>query len=324
MKDFDYPLPKELIAQKPVSPRDKSRLLVLGKKTEHKLFSDILDYLNKGDVVVVNETKVMPAKITGKKQTGTKAEIIIESYKGKEAVCLIKTKNPRPGNTLIFGKYKAGITGNQDNIFTVVFNENVEKIMKKRGELPTPPYVKRKLDKNSQYQTVYAKKKGSVAAPTAGLHFTKRILTKIKAKGVKIAKINLSVSFGTFLPVRNIKQHNMHEEYFEIDKKNADIINKRKGKLIVVGTTSVRALESATKNKKVIPKKAKTTLFIKPGYTFKNKIDILLTNFHLPRSTLLILVSAFAGRKKILKAYKEAVKEKYRFYSFGDAMLILA
>jgi len=322
LSDFDYNLPKEFIAQKPVSPRDRSKLMIINKKLQHKKFYNIIDYLKKGDVLVINETKVIPAKLTGKKTTGAKVELIIEKINNDKCSCRIKATKPRIGNKLIFNKYKAEIIAQDKDSFTVKFNENVKKIIKNIGQLPTPPYVKRKLDRNSQYQTVYSKNKGSIAAPTAGLHFTKSLLKKIKQKGVKIAKLTLHVDFGTFLPVRNINQNMLHEEYFEIDKKNADIINKRKGKLIVVGTTSVRALESANKNNKIIPKKGTTKLFIKPGYKFKTKIDGLITNFHLPKSTLLMLVSAFIGTKKILKAYKTAIKNNYRFFSFGDAMLI--
>ncbi|MBW2982144.1 tRNA preQ1(34) S-adenosylmethionine ribosyltransferase-isomerase QueA [Candidatus Woesearchaeota archaeon] len=323
LSDFDYNLPKEFIAQFPVSPRDNSKLMIINKKIHHKKFYNILDYLNKGDVLVVNETKVIPAKLTGKKTTGAKVELIIEEIDKNKYKCRIKATNPRVGNKLIFNKYKAEIIDQDEDHFTVEFDEDVNKIMGSIGQLPLPPYVKRKLEKNSQYQTVYSNKKGSIAAPTAGLHFTKRLLSKIKKKGIRIAKVTLHVDFGTFLPVRNINKKTLHKEYFEINKKNADIINKRKGRLFVVGTTSVRTLESANKNNKIIPKKGETEIFIKPGYKFKTKIDGLITNFHLPKSTLLMLVSAFTGRKKILSAYKLAVKNKYRFFSFGDAMLIL-
>ena len=321
LTDFDYSLPIGMIAQEPVSPRDNSRLMVVNSKIEHKRFSDIVDYLSKGDVLVVNETKVVPAKIVGKKKTGTKVELIVEKVNGRKAECWIKSKNPRVGNRLIFGKFIGEIVKQKKAQVSVVFNADVNLIMKKIGEMPIPPYVKRKLDRDSQYQTVYSKKKGSIAAPTAGLHFTKRLLKKIKAKGVKLAKVCLHVDFGTFLPVRDLKGHKMHPEYFEVDKKNAAIINNAK-RLIVVGTTSMRALESVAKNGKIKAGKGNTALFVKPGYRFKMKYDAMITNFHLPKSTLLMLVSAFVGRKKILKAYKEAVKKKYRFFSFGDAMLL--
>ncbi len=257
LSDFDYNLPKEFIAQKPVSPRDSSKLMVINSKIKHKKFYDILDYLEKGDVLVINETKVIPAKLAGRKETGSSAEIIVEEFGGKICKGYIKTRNPRIGTKLIFGKYNAEIIDENEEMFTIRFDENIKSIMKKIGKLPTPPYVKRKLEKDSQYQTVYSKKKGSIAAPTAGLHFTKRLLNKIKKKGVKIVKVCLHVDFGTFLSVRDIKKHKMHSEYFEIDKKNADIINNRKGRLFVVGTTSVRTLESVAKNGKIIPKKRK-------------------------------------------------------------------
>ncbi|MBR9691481.1 tRNA preQ1(34) S-adenosylmethionine ribosyltransferase-isomerase QueA [Candidatus Woesearchaeota archaeon] len=322
LADFNYELPKERIAQKPVSPRDNSRLMIVSDSVEHKFFFEIIDYLSKGDVLVVNETKVVPAKLVGKKDTGTKVELIVEEVDGNRCKCWIKSKNPKTGNRLIFGKFIGKIVKQDKAEVEVVFNADVNLIMKKIGELPTPPYVKRKLDRDSQYQTVYSKKKGSIAAPTAGLHFTKELLGKIKKKGVKIAKICLHVDFGTFLPVRDLKKHKMHSEYFEIDKKNADLINNRKRKLIVVGTTSMRALESVAEKGKVRAKRGNTKLFIKPGYRFKMKYDAMITNFHLPKSTLLMLVSAFVGRKKILDAYKIAVKEKYMFFSFGDAMLL--
>jgi len=324
LSDFNYNLSKEFIAQKPISPRDNSRLMVIGNKIEYKKFYNLIDYLEKGDVLVINETKVIPAKLIGRKQTGAKVELIVEKTIGKKCECRVKA-TPRVGNKLIFGKYKAEIIKQKNDIFTVEFDSDVNEIMKKIGKLPTPPYVKRKIDRESQYQTVYSKKKGSIAAPTAGLHFTNRLLKKIRQKGVKIAKVCLHVDFGTFLAVRDIKTHKMHSEYFEVDKRNADLINNRKGKLAVVGTTSVRALESvADKNGKICSKKGETDLFIKPGYTFKTKINCLITNFHLPKSTLLMLVSAFVGRKRVLDAYKVAIKKRYRFFSFGDAMLIFS
>jgi S-adenosylmethionine:tRNA ribosyltransferase-isomerase len=324
LSDFDYTLPEELIAQEPISPRDHSRLMVLNSRIEHKHFYNIIDYLKKGDVLVINETKVEHAKITGIKQTGTKVELIAVKVLGDRCRCRLKTKNPKPGNRLIFGKFIGTIVEQEGEEFIVEFNKDVNYILKKIGELPTPSYIKKKLEKDSQYQTVYSKKLGSMAAPTAGLHFTKGLLKKIEDKGVKIAKVTLHVDFGTFLPVRDIKKKTLHREYFEIDEKNADIINKRKGKLIVVGTTSVRALESvADKHGKIAAKTGTTELFIKPGYRFKTKIDAMITNFHLPKSTLLMLVSAFFGRKKILDAYKVAIKKRYRLFSFGDAMLIL-
>ena len=323
ISDFDYDLPKEFIAQKPVSPRDSSKLMVIGDGIEHKRFYDIIDYLENGDVLVINETKVIHAKLVGRKETGSPAEIIVEEFEDNICKGHIKTRNPYVGTKLIFGKYNAEIIDEVGEMFVIKFNEKIEKVMKKIGELPTPPYVKRKIDRESQYQTVYSKKKGSIAAPTAGLHFTTRLLNKIKKKRVKIAKICLHVDFGTFLTIKDINKKKLHIEYYEVDKKNADIINKRKGRLFVVGTTSVRTLESVCRNGKIIAKEGKTDIFIKPGYKFKNNIDGMITNFHLPKSTLLMLVSAFIGHKKLLDVYKIAIEKKYRFFSFGDAMLLL-
>jgi S-adenosylmethionine:tRNA ribosyltransferase-isomerase len=325
LSDFDYVLPKELIAQHPVSPRCNSRLLVAGKKVEHKHFFDIVDYFRKGDVLVINETKVIPAKLTGRKETGAKIELIVEHCFGKECTCHIKGTKPRVGNKLIFKKFHAEIIKNENDIFTVVFDADIDTVIKQVGKLPTPPYVKENLRRNSDYQTAYSRKNGSVAAPTAGFHFTKELLEKIQKKGVKIAKVCLHVGFGTFLPVRDLNTHVMHSEYFEVDQKNADIVNDKKRRLFVVGTTSVRVLESAANEQgKIMAEKGETSLFIKPGYKFKTSIDALITNFHLPKSTLLMLVSAFIGREKILKLYKRAIKKKYRFYSFGDAMLLFS
>lgn len=324
LSDFDYKLPVELIAQKPVYPRDHSKLMVINYRIEHKHFYDIIDYLEKGDVLVINETKVIPAKIIGKKISGANAYAIIQKTEGKECTCILKTKHPKIGTRLIFDKYKAEVINKKEDFFILRFEEDVNKIMENIGILPTPPYIKRILDEDEQYQTVYSEKKGSLAAPTAGLHFSKQLLAKLRKKGVKLSKVCLHVGSGTFFPVRDLKKHRMHIEYLEVDKKNADIINNRKGKLFVVGTTSVRTLESAADNKgNIIPKKGNTNLFIKPGYKFKVRIDGLITNFHLPKTTLLMLVSAFAGRKKIMEAYKIAIKNRYRLFSFGDSMFII-
>jgi len=320
---YDYNLSVKRIAQKPFSPRDHSKLLVVGEGIEHKRFYDIVDYLKKGDVLVVNETKVIPAKLIGVKETGTKAELVVEEVSGKRCICRIKTKNPQIGNKMMFGKYKAKIIDRDRDEFNVEFNADVNEIMNAIGKLPTPPYVKRKLDRNDQYQTIYSMKKGSVAAPTAGLHFTNRLLKKIMDKGVVIAKVCLHVGFETFMLVRNPKTHKMHKEYFEVDSKNAKLINNRKGRLFLVGTTTVRTLESTVVNGKVIASKGETDIFIKPGYKFKLKFDGLITNFHLPKSSLLMLVSALIGWKRLLSVYKTAISKKYRFFSFGDAMLIL-
>lgn len=324
IEDFDYKLPREMIAQEPFYPRDFSKMMILGKNIEHKHFYDLPDYLAEGDVLVINETKVMPNKLIGKKETGGKVELIITEYSGNIARGILKITNPLLGSKILFGHSTAKIIKTKGELFELSFNKNLETIIQDMGVLPTPSYIRKKLDEDSQYQTVYAIKNGSIAAPTAGLHFTEKILKKIQDKGVLISKLCLHVGYGTFLPVRNLNNHKMHEEYFEIDKENAKIINQRKGRLFVVGTTSVRALEAlADKDGKIIPKKGKTGLFIKPGYKLKTKIDALITNFHLPKSSLLLMVSAFIGKEKLLEAYEEAIKKDYRFYSLGDCMLIL-
>ncbi len=327
LSKFEYELPKELIAQKPAEARDKSKLLVAGEKLEHKVFSDILDYLQPGDVLVLNETKVMPAKIIGNKVTGSPAEIIL-LVRDNERVfdCRIKTKNPKIGDEFIFGDLKCKVIRQDDDVFSVEFDKKItDKMIKKKGILPLPPYIKEEIEDYSRYQTIFAKKEGAVAAPTAGLHFTGELLNKIREKGVKVAKICLHVGFGTFLPIREkeVTKHEMEREYYEIEPVDAQIINKCKGRLICVGTTCLRTLEAAAdENGKIRPGKNWTELFIYPGYEFKSKTQAMITNFHLPKSTLLLMVCAFAGRKRIFSAYKSAVKHNYRFFSFGDAMLL--
>jgi S-adenosylmethionine:tRNA ribosyltransferase-isomerase len=328
LEDFDYFLPKELIAQHAVKPKDHSRFLVVNKgNIEHKHFYDLIDYLNKDDVLVMNETRVSRVKITGKKITGSKVEIILEKkINDSNYECRVTANKVRIGNKYIFtGGLEAEVVGKNEDIFFIRFNKPItQKIKESLFELPLPPYVHEKIKEDSEYQTVYSSNDGSLAAPTAGLHFTNELLKKIEKKGVKIAKLCLHVGFGTFLPIRGeLEKHKMHNEYFEIAKENADLINNRKGRLIVVGTTSVRALESSTENGKVIPAKSSTEIFIYPGYKFKNEIDALITNFHLPKSTLLMLVSAYYRREEILKIYSEAVKNKYRFFSLGDAMMLI-
>lgn len=329
LRDFYYELPKEMIAQKAMVPKDHSRLMVVADgKIEHKHFYDIIDYLEKDDVLVINETKVSKVRICGRKTTGSPVELIlIKKQAPKKYECRIKGNRIHLGDRYVFGGgLSCEVVGKDNDIFTAEFNKPItSKMVSTFFELPTPPYVKQKLGSDSEYQTVYSKKEGSLAAPTAGLHFTPELLARIKKKGVKIAKVLLHVDFGTFLEIKGkIQDHHMHEEYFEVSKSAADTINNRKGRLILVGTTSVRTLESSTDAKgKVIPQKSKTSIFIYPGYRFKNQIDMLITNFHLPESTLLLLVSAYYGREKILSAYNEAIRQKYRFYSLGDAMLIV-
>lgn len=338
LEEFDYYLPEELIAQVPIEKRDESRLLVLDKneKTiEHKVFKDIIDYLEPGDCLVRNNTKVIPARLYGKKETGANVEfVLLKQIEGDIWESIVRPGNKlRPGTKVLFGDgiLEAEILdimegGTRKVKFTYhgIFNEILDKI----GLMPLPPYIHESLKDKDRYQTVYAKYKGSAAAPTAGLHFTPELLKQIEEKGIKIANVTLHVGIGTFRPVKeeNIEDHKMHTEHFYIKEEDAQKINeaKQNGKrVIAVGTTSCRVLETIADEKTGMVKaqEADTGIYIYPEYKFKC-IDALITNFHLPKSTLLMLVSAFADREFILKAYEEAVKEKYRFFSFGDAMLI--
>lgn len=324
LSDYDYHLPRELIAQSPINPRSESRLLVIGDKLEHKKFYQIIDYLKKGDVLVLNDTRVIPAKLKGKKSTGAYAEIIIEHKTDNNLYqCRIKTQHPKKGTILNFkDNLTAEVVEEENGKFLVKFNKIPD--INKFGEIPLPPYVRKKLDDYEKYQTIYSKNKGSIAAPTAGLHFTKELLEQIRNKGVEIAKVTLHVNYGTFLPIRsdNILNHNMEKEYFEISEETAKTINNAK-RLIVVGTTSLRTIESAAdKNGNIRAGKGWTDIYINPETGIKTKASILITNFHLPKTSLLVLVSTFAGRDRIIQAYNEAIKKKYRFYSFGDATLL--
>jgi len=332
LSEYDYELEKKYIAQEPIKNRDESKLLIYNKgKIEHKKFHDIINYLKKDDVLVINTTKVKASKLIGKKETGSPAEIILlEQIQDKTYKCLIDSRKPQINGKIFIEEEKEEIfcivKNKEDNIYTIEFNKNIEPYIKEKGKVPLPAYMnKDNKIKNERYQTIYSKKEGSFAAPTAGLHFTKELLEKIKNKGIKIAEVNLEVGLGTFLPIlkENIKEHKMHTETFEITKENADIINNRKGRLFVVGTTSLRTLESSTENGKVIAQKKETNIFIYPDYKFKNKIDGLITNFHLPKSSLLLLVSAYLGKENIFKIYEEAKKNNYKFYSFGDSSLLI-
>lgn len=328
--DFDYELPKDLIAHTPALSRTKSRLLVVDdEKVSHKSFSDVINYFQKGDVLVVNESKVLKAQLDAKKPTGGKLKVMISEKKGTEGNlfrCKIKGGGVREGTILSFRNVQAKVISVDVTDFIVDFGDfDVPLLMEKQGREPLPPYIKGNPDL-TRYQTVYANTLGSLAAPTAGLHFSDELLQEITAKGVIIAKITLHVSFGTFSRVRvdDITKHKMEPEYYTITKKSADKINNRAGRLIVVGTTSLKTIESsANDNGKVLPGSAWSELFIYPGYKFKTNPDALITNFHLPKSTLMMMVSAYYGREKIMKIYAEAVKENYRFFSFGDAMLLL-
>lgn len=371
VKDFDYELPKELIAQDPLSDRSSSRLLVLDRNTgeyEHRTFTDILSYLEPGDCLVVNDTKVIPARLLGvKEDTGAHAEVFLLNRKeGDVWECLVKPgKKLRKGARVSFGDGRLGceILDSMDdgNRLVKFFYDGIfEEVLDALGEMPLPPYITHKLEDKDRYQTVYAKHEGSAAAPTAGLHFTNELLKKIEEKGVKIARVTLHVGLGTFRPVKvdKIEDHHMHTERYIVDEPTAQVINETVSsgkKIVAVGTTSVRTLESAAvlnpeyqqninnnsftnekingisvlfgKDGKIIPKyilaagASDTGIFIYPGYEWK-LVGNLITNFHLPQSTLIMLVSALAGREHVLAAYAEAVKERYRFFSFGDAMFI--
>ncbi|VVB56428.1 S-adenosylmethionine:tRNA ribosyltransferase-isomerase [uncultured archaeon] len=330
LSEFDYHLPKELIAQSPIEPRDASKLMVVGQQIENRFFCDVLDYFEAEDTLVLNDSRVIPAKLMGKKSTGGHVEALVVSRSDAGYECMIRGKNIREGTKLNFGELEATVLRILErpntNRYLVNFNcnGNLPDILEKIGEAPLPPYIKQKLDDKNRYQTVYSKEKGSIAAPTAGLHFTNELLERIKGRGVNIAYITLHVSPGTFTPVQaqDIENHIMEPEYISVRKENADIINGTPGKLIAAGTTTVKALESSCIDGKIIEKEGFSELFIYPSYQFRSKIDAMITNFHLPKSTLLMLVSAFAGRERLMEAYNEAISHSYRFYSFGDAMLV--
>lgn len=336
--DFDYYLPEELIAQTPLKKRDSSRMLVLDKQNGnifHKTFSDIIDYLNPGDTLVLNDTKVIPARIIGvKEETGAVIELLLlKNIDDNNWECLTRpAKRVKVGTVISFGngmlKATCSSVGEEGiRVFSLSYDGILYEILDKLGTMPLPPYIHEKLEDQSRYQTVYAKNIGSAAAPTAGLHFTKELLNDIKNKNVNIAYLTLHVGLGTFRPVNveDVTKHKMHTEYYSISKETCDIINKTKesgNKIVVVGTTSVRVLETVMNRFGELKEcSGVTDIFIYPGYKFK-AVDVQITNFHLPKSTLVMLVSAFASREIILNAYKEAVKQKYRFFSFGDSMLI--
>lgn len=338
VSEFNYNLPEELIAQVPIENRDMSRLMVLDRKSKtvkDKIFKDILEYLKPGDCLVRNNTKVIPARLYGKKEeTGANIEfLLLKRIEGDTWETMVYPgRRLKPGTKVIFGEglLKAEVLeilegGNRKVHFEYkgIFNEILDQI----GLMPLPPYIHENLNEKDRYQTVYAKYEGSSAAPTAGLHFTDELLEKIRQKGVEIANVTLHVGIGTFRPVKveNIEEHDMHSEHYYIKKEDAEKINKTKqngGRIIAVGTTSCRVLESIANQKGLVQEtEADTNIFIYPGYKFKC-IDALITNFHLPESTLIMLVSALAGKEYIMEAYKHAVKEKYKFFSFGDAMFI--
>lgn len=337
LSEFNYYLPEELIAQTPIDKRDESRLMVLDRKTgeiEHKVFKDIIDYLRPGDCLVRNNTKVIPARLYGKKDTGANVEfVLLKNLEGDIWEAMVRPGNKlHKGAKVIFGNgiLQAEILetlqdGTRKVKFTYegIFNEILDQI----GLMPLPPYIHESLKDNDRYQTVYARYEGSAAAPTAGLHFTKELLNEIEKKGIQIANVTLHVGIGTFRPVKekNIEDHHMHTEHYYIKKEDAEKINSAKlsgNRVIAVGTTSCRTLETVADDRGLVKEcEGDTGIYIYPGYKFKC-LDGLITNFHLPESTLLMLVSALAGKDHIMKAYEEAVREKYRFFSFGDAMFI--
>lgn len=336
--DFYFDLPEELIAQDPLEDRASSRLLVLDKETgkvEHHIFKEIPNYLERGDCLVLNNTKVIPARLWGcKKDTGAAVEVLLLKRQDKDVwETLVKPgKKAKPGTRLTFGDglLEAEVleTVEEGNRLIRFFYDGIfEEVLDRLGEMPLPPYITHKLQDKDRYQTVYAKYEGSAAAPTAGLHFTKELLSQIEEKGVKIAYVTLHVGLGTFRPVKaeNILEHHMHSEYYQISEEAAEKINDTKrngGRIICVGTTSCRTVESAAdENGFVKAGCGNTEIFIYPGYRFK-VLDALITNFHLPESTLVMLVSALAGRENVLRAYEKAIEERYRFFSFGDAMLV--
>ena len=339
LSDFNYNLPEELIAQDPLEKRDNSRLMVLHRETgelEHKHFYDVIDYLNPGDCLVVNNTKVIPARLMGvKEETGASIEVLLLKRKEEKVwETLVKPgKKARVGARISFGDgllvgEVIDVVEEGNRLIRFEYDGIFEEILDRLGQMPLPPYITHQLQDKNRYQTVYEKYDGSAAAPTAGLHFTEELLQKIQDKGVRIAKVTLHVGLGTFRPVKeeNVLDHHMHSEFYIVDEEAAKIINETKangGRVISVGTTSTRTLETVAEPDGHIPvKSGSTDIFIYPGYRFK-AVDCLITNFHLPESTLIMLVSALADRETILHAYETAVEEKYRFFSFGDAMLIL-
>ena len=335
--DFWYDLPEELIAQTPAEPRDSSRLLVYHRQSgeiEHKIFRDVADYLHEGDVLVVNRTRVLPARMFAFTRNGGQVEVLLlKRHSLDEWEVLVRPgRKCRPGTELVVNEELSlrveGVTDSGERVVKFFFEGTFEDILSRVGTMPLPPYIHEKLRDPERYQTVYSKENGSAAAPTAGLHFTPELLQKIRDKGVEIAEVLLHVGLGTFRPVKedNVLDHKMHSEYYEVDETAADIVNraKREGRRVVaVGTTSVRTLETvADENGMLRPCKGNTEIFIYPPYRFRC-VDALITNFHLPESTLIMLVASLCSREEILRVYKTAVEERYRFFSFGDAMFLV-
>ncbi len=338
LEEFDYDLPERLIAQTPIAKRDESRLLVLHRATgelEHRHFYDLPEYLNAGDVLVINDTKVLPARLYAYKETGAAIELVlIQQIDMNHWKALVKPgRKARPGTKLLFESSKLtaeveAVVEEGMRLIRFDFSGNFFEILDEIGNMPLPPYIKEKLEDRDRYQPVYAREKGSAAAPTAGLHFTPELLDRIEKKGVIIVKILLHVGLGTFRPVKveNIEEHQMHAEFYQVTQEAADAINKARakgGRVFAVGTTSTRTLETVSDENGIMKEESGwTRKFIYPGYHYKI-VDALVTNFHLPQSTLLMLISAFASKEQIFCAYEEAIQKEYRFFSFGDAMLIL-
>ncbi len=332
--EFDYRLPPEMIAQHPVEPRDSSRLLVVHRDTgalEHRIFRDITGYLRPGDILVCNDSRVIPARIYGRKtETGGKVEVLLVAKRGATRwEALVRGRRVRPGTRLTLGGALEAevVAATETGSRVLEFAEPVEPRLEELGVVPLPPYIHEPLEDPERYQTIYARVRGSVAAPTAGLHFTPQLLDEVLAMGCKMAFVTLHIGMDTFRPIKEeeIEEHHIHTEWCEVSAEAAEQIRAARaagGRVVAVGTTAVRALETASESGEIAPFSGPTGLYIYPGYTFR-AVDVMLTNFHLPRSTLLLLVSAFAGKALMDRAYREAIAERYRFYSFGDAMLIL-
>ncbi len=336
VKDFDFELPEALISHYPTPERTSSRLLSLdglSGKIRHHVFTDIQSYLQPGDLLVMNNTRVIPARLFGRKSTGGKVEVLVERVKNEHHVLahVRSGKSPKPGTMLLLEEHiEAEVTGRQGELFMLAFrnNETVLSLLNQYGHVPLPPYIEREdeAEDKERYQTVYAKREGAVAAPTAGLHFDQPLLNKLKAKGINTAFVTLHVGAGTFQPVRvnRVEDHHMHSEYLEVSQEVCELVRKTKAsgrRIVAVGTTSVRCLETASKSGDIQPFQGETNIFIYPGYEFQS-VDLLITNFHLPQSTLLMLVSAFSGQSFIQDAYAQAIEKNYRFFSYGDAMLL--
>jgi S-adenosylmethionine:tRNA ribosyltransferase-isomerase len=331
LSEFDYNLPKELIAQEPLADRGSSRLMVLeGADIRHRMFSDLPEYLRKGDVLVLNDSLVIPARLRGKRETGGSVELLLLGAGGDTVEALVRSKPLKEGQRILLPggrcEVEKRIAGSRYRIHFSVPG-GLASYLDNYGEMPTPPYIKKRLEKQDRYQTVFAREPGSVAAPTAGLHFTPKMLSRLELMGVKVAFITLHIGPATFQPIKElvVEKHRMEPEYFLVPEATAKAVNERKGRIVAVGTTVVKALESAMANPfgggPLAAAEGWSEQFIYPGYDFRQRPDMMLTNFHLPRSTLIMLVSALVGRARLLGAYEEAVRERYRFYSFGDSML---